>query len=47
MARKRILPVDAIVELKAAAGGKAVPTFPTSIPRPAEPVADFDDTIPF
>jgi hypothetical protein len=28
-------------------GGKAVPSIPTSIPRPPEPVADFDDSIPF
>ena len=28
-------------------GGKAVPAMPTSIPRPPEPVADFDDAIPF
>jgi len=30
------------------AGGKAIPSIPTSIPRPPEPVADFDDLeVPF
>jgi hypothetical protein len=30
------------------AGGKAVPAaMPTSIPRPPEPAADFDDDLPF
>ena len=49
MARKRILPVDAIVELKKdrPSGGKAVPAMPTSIPRLPELGSDFVDDIPF